>query len=287
MFEKLRKIRYYIAAAILVIIGITALFSKLIVPGLIIVGIGFLIFSLWEFLLKEREEKIDTLIGEIQAMKSENKSLRDDIRSLSERKLNISEINTILDLGLLEVDTNFKRTVNKNFTVEGKQVQFIGVLNVNLKAKYGIDIRKLKFRVDEANSEIYVLNAEPRFLSFSKRNLNWEIDQILEYNAPFLGMNRWQTNPKLDQLAGQIREEIRIATEKETENGPQELNWIIIPLRKHVEAALELIVGMRGYKIRMADSDDGGFRPVTEILQSPGNKKLSQRNEDSDETTSM
>ena len=65
-------------------------------------------------------------------------------------------------------------------------------------------------------------------------------------------------------MANQIKEEIRMKTERETENGPRELDWITKPLRKHVETALELILGTRGYTIRLTELDSGSYKPIQE-----------------------
>lgn len=266
---KFKNIRFYLIAGIVLLIGIILLLNKAIITGLIILGIGGLIFSLWEFFLKEKESKIDGLTREIQKMQAENQSLKQDIQELSSRKLNITEVNEILDLGLIEVDTSFKRTVNRSFGVGGRNVQFIGVLHVDFIAKYGVDFRNLKYRIDEEKREISIANANPQFLSFSKRNCEWEIAEILEYNEPFFGGNHWKTNPRLDKLASQIKDEIRVKTERETENGPRELDWVIRPLRKHVETALEVILGMRGYRIRLTELDGGDYKPLNDYPKAP------------------
>lgn len=265
---KFKNLKFYLIAGLVILIGIILLFNKAVVMGLVAFGTGLVIFSMWEFFLKEKENRIDLLTKEIQRIKNENQSLKQDIDELSNRKLNITEVNEILDLGLIEVDTCFKRTVNRSFEVDHKNVQFIGVLNVDFIAKYGVDFRKLRYRVDEERHEISIANADPQFLSFSKRNCEWEIAEILEFNEPFFGGNHWKTNPKLDKLANQIKEEIRIKTERETENGPKELDWVIRPLRKHVETALELILGTRGYKIRLTELDNGNYKPLSDYPRS-------------------
>jgi cell division protein FtsL len=264
---KFKKLRFYIISGLLIVIGLILLFNKTIVAGLIILGAGAVLVILWELFLKEKEKQIDLLNEEIQRMKTENSSLKEDIVELSNRKLNISEVNSILDLGLIEVDTNFKRSINRELKEGDKNVQFIGVLHVDFIAKYGVDFRKLLFKVDEASREICIANANPQFLSFLKRNCVWEIAEILEYNQPFFGTNHWKTNPKLDKLANQIKEEIRIKTERETENGPSELDWIIRPLRKHVETAIELIVGVKGYHVRFTELDDDNYKPMAEYTK--------------------
>ncbi|MBN1416698.1 MAG: hypothetical protein JW973_16475 [Bacteroidales bacterium] len=261
---KLKNLRFYLITGLISAVGIILLLNKTILIGLILLGIAAIILLLWELFLKEKEKQIDMLNKEIERMRSENTSLKEDVIELSNRKLNISEVNSILDLGLIEVDTNFKRTVNRELQEGDKSVQFIGVLHVDFIAKYGVDFRKLLFKVDEERREICIANANPQFLSFSKRNCVWEIAEILEYNKPFFGSNHWKTNPKLDKLANQIKEETRVKTERETENGPSELDWIIRPLRKHVETAIELIIGVKGYNIRFTELDSDNYRPLAE-----------------------
>jgi hypothetical protein len=264
MFQ-FKKLRFYLITALLIVVGLILLFNKTFAAGLIVLGIAVLVFLLWELFLKEKEKQIDVLNKEIQRIRSENSTLKEDVAELSNRKLNISEVNTILDLGLIEVDTNFKRTINRELQEGDKSVQFIGVLHVDFVAKYGVDFRKLLFKVDEGRREICIANANPQFLSFSKRNCVWEIAEILEYNKPFFGSDHWKTNPKLDKLANQIKEEIRMKTERETENGPSELDWIIKPLRKHVETAISLIIGIKGYNIRFTELDGDAYRPMAEF----------------------
>jgi cell division protein FtsL len=262
---KFKKLRFYLISALLIAAGLVLMFNKILVAGLVVIGIAVFVFLLWELFLKEKEKQIDALNHEIQRMKAENSSLKEDIAELSNRKLNISEINNILDLGLIEVDTNFKRTVNREMKEGDKTILFIGVLHVDFVAKYGVDFRKLLYKVDEARKEICIANANPQFLSFSKRNCVWEIAEILEYNKPFFGTKYWKTNPKLDKLANQIKEEVRQKTERETENGPSELDWIFRPLKKHVETAISLIVGIKGYNIRFTELDGDNYRPMTDF----------------------
>ena len=133
------------------------------------------------------------------------------------------------------------------------------------------------FKIDEENKEISISNANPEFLSFTNRTSKWEIDEILEYNIPFLGSGHWRTNPKLENLANTIKEEIRIQVEKESENGPSELKWIVDPLRKHVERALELFLGAQGYKIRIVEQIGDNFKSLIEYGKENELEQFSRR----------
>ena len=120
-------------------------------------------------------------------------------------------------------------------------------------------------KINEETKELSISNAKPEFLSFIKRTCKWEIAEILEFNIPFFGTEHWKTNPKLDKIANEIKEETRIKVEQETENGPSELNWITESLRKHVERTLELFLGTQGYKIRFTEIDEDGYKSLYEI----------------------
>ncbi len=257
-----KSIGFYFTISIIIFVGALLLFNDIFAIGIVILGLAGFLFFLWAFMLKDKTKLIDSLKEEIKKVRSEKKSMEQELEDYSKRKLNISEVNTVLELGLIEVDTSFKRTVNKQFMVKDRKVQFIGVLHVDFIAKYGVDFRKLMYKINEEQKEISIANAEPEFLSFSKRNIKWEITEILEFNTPFMGSGHWRTNPKLDSIANEIKEETRILVEKETENGPGELKWVVGSLRKHVERALELIIGVQGYKIRFTSLDDDNYKSL-------------------------
>jgi len=122
-------------------VGLILLFNEIFTLGLLIVGIATIVFILWEFLLKEKARQIEMLNEKLIRSDEENKRLRGEVEDYSKRKLNISEVNSILELGLFEVTTNFKRTVNKSLEINSKNVQFIGVIDVDFIAKYGVDFR--------------------------------------------------------------------------------------------------------------------------------------------------
>jgi hypothetical protein len=113
----------------------------------VILGVGALIWFLSEFLLKDKQKRINSLNDELLSLKADKSKMEKEIEDYSKRKLNISGVNTILELGLFEVNTNFKRTINKQFKVKDKNVQFIGVLNVDFIAKYGVDFRKIMYKI--------------------------------------------------------------------------------------------------------------------------------------------
>lgn len=273
----IRKLKSYAFAGIFLIVGVLLIINEIFTVGLIIIGIGILIITIWELLLKEKVKQNELLNQKLLDKEEENKILKNKIEDYSKRKLNISEINMVLELGLFEVKTNFKRSINRKFKIKNKSVHFIGVIDVDFIAKYGVDFRKLKFRIDENEKEIFLSNANPQFLAFTKRTCKWEIDEILEYNIPFLGVGHWKTNSNLDKLANKIKEDVRTQVELDSENGPVELKWITEPLRNHVEKALELIFGVQGYKIRFTELDGENYKSFQEFTDENRLEQLSTR----------
>ena len=132
-------------------------------------------------------------------MKSENVELRN-------RKLNISEIKSVVDLGLMEVNTNFTRVWNEKSDHENKHIRFLGALQVSIVAKYGLDMKDLRVKFDPEKNELTVANIQPKFLSFSDLNFDWKIAEVLEYDVPLLGEKHWQTTKDLEALNGEFKE---------------------------------------------------------------------------------
>ncbi|MDA3905077.1 MAG: hypothetical protein PF484_03285 [Bacteroidales bacterium] len=142
-----KNINSYLIFGSISIIIIILLFNKMFAIAFVILGVGALIWFLSEFLLKDKQKRINSLNDELLSLKADKSKMEKEIEDYSKRKLNISGVNTILELGLFEVNTNFKRTINKQFKVKDKNVQFIGVLNVDFIAKYGVDFRKIMYKI--------------------------------------------------------------------------------------------------------------------------------------------
>ena len=92
-----KRIRYYLIAGLVLIVGLILLFNEVFTLGLVIVGISAMVFVLWEFLLKDKVKQIELLNDQLLDRDEENKRLKENIEDYSKRKLNISEITPILD----------------------------------------------------------------------------------------------------------------------------------------------------------------------------------------------
>ncbi len=260
-----KNLKIYLYIIAIIAITVILILNKFLVYGLVFLGLGFLGLKFWQLLIKSKEDEIFNLNKRVNDLVEKVNKLDDENKVLRNRKLTISDLNSILDLGLIEVNTNFTRILNKEIKIENRELRFLGALKVDLKAKYGINLNDLKFKYLEAENEIWVANAKPRFLSFGSRKISWEIDEMLEYKKPLFATNHWGSHPDLDKISNEIKEEYRIKIEEETEVGPEELLWILKPLEYQIEKALSLMLGNNQRKIVLVDNMDDHFFTLSEF----------------------
>lgn len=260
-----KNLKVYLTLIAIIVIGTLLIFNELILYGLILIGSAFLIFSFWKIFLKKKQEEIFDLNKQLSLEKEQKDSLLEENNELKNRKLNISEIKTILDLGLIEIDTNFTRTWNNSFKYSNRNVHFIGALQVNIIAKYGIDLKELKIKFDKGTNTVSVANINPKFLSFKDLDYDWKISEIMEYKKVWVGTNHWRKSTELEGYAAQLKENLRKTIHQEVLNGPQELKWVLEPLRKQIENSLEILIGtVPDRKILIVDKFDESFLSIEE-----------------------
>lgn len=179
--------------------------------------------------------------------------------------MNISEIKDVLDLGLMEVNANFTRVWNEKSTHESKRIQFIGALQVSIIAKYGLDLKDLRVKFNKETNEIIVANIAPKFLSFNDLNYNWKIAEVLEYKLPMIGEEYWKKSDDMDGLNSEIRDKYQKHIHEEVKNGPEEMKWVLEPLKKQVAGALEILFDAKGRKIRIVEKFDESFKALQDF----------------------
>ena len=195
-----------------------------------------------------------------------NEKLMEENAFLKERHFQITQIKSILEMNLFEIDTRFKRTFNRTEMLNDREIRHIGSLGVSLKAKYGIDLKELRFKYLTESDELIVANINPRFLSFGNRKLEWEFFETLEYRRqlPLTG-KRWMTSDDLAEKADKLKEEIRLETEHSLESGPEEFAWIMEPIRENVENTIRIMFRGICSNIRIAELADKSFVPLEGI----------------------
>lgn len=264
-------IKRYGIFILLVLIALILLANKLIIWGLAAMGIGLFIFGIQQLI--NLNVKVTQFEGDVERLEYRNKALlkeklklEEENTFLKERHFQITQIKSILELNLFEIDTRFTRSINKKDIINERNIKYFGSLSVAVKAKYGIDCKELRFKYIAERDELIVANINPKFLSFGNRKLEWDFFEIYEFrNQNPLAEKRWMTSDNLYKYANRIKENYRVDTEKSLENGPEEFEWIYTPIRKNVENTIKVLFGGLCDKILIAEKADDDFVPLEEI----------------------
>lgn len=262
--------RYLLVAGIL-LVAVILLANKLLIWGAAFLAAGLIILGIQQLILlnvkvSKFEDNISGLEEKNQGLAKLNEKLMEENAFLKERHFQITQIKSILEMNLFEIDTRFKRTVNKTEQFSDREIRYIGSLGVSLKAKYGIDLKELRFKYMPESDELIVANINPRFLSFGNRKLEWEFFETLEYRRQLpLTVKRWMTSDDLAERAEKLKEEIRLQTEHSLESGPEEFAWIMEPIRENVENTIRIMFKGICSNIRIAKLADNSFVPLESI----------------------
>jgi len=267
MKKLLQNIKVYLTLIAIIAVAVLLIISDFLKYGLIVLGAGMLFIWAWDTFVKKKEDEISKLNEDLKSSKAQEKRLENEVNTLRHQKLNVVNIQSILDLGLMEIDTNFTRTWNEKFTHENKSVHFIGALQVKVIAKYGIDLKELRIKFDANSNTIYVANVNPKFISFNDLEYHWKIAEIMEYQQPFFGANHWRKSSSLQELGVQIQENFRTKTHQEVKNGPEELSWITTPVKKQIANTLEIFLGAPNRTIEIVDAYDESFQLLENYSQ--------------------
>jgi hypothetical protein len=262
MFHNLKM---YIILGAIAAIALVLVLNKLLVYGLVVFGVGMAAVAAYHLFMKQKDDEINQLRKQLKETDKTASSLKSENVELRNRKLNISEIKSVVDLGLMEVNTNFTRVWNEKSEHENKHIRFVGALQVSIVAKYGLDMKDLRVKFNEEKNELIVANINPKFLSFSDLNYDWKIAEVLEYTVPLVGEKHWQTTKDLEALNSEMKENYRKRINEEVKNGPVEMEWVINPLRKQVAGALEIMLGANGRTIKIVDKFDDTFKALKEV----------------------
>ncbi len=64
-----------------------------------------------------------------------------------------------------------------------------------------------------------------------------------------------------------MKENYRKRINEEVKNGPAEMEWVLVPLKKQVAGALEMLLGAQGRKIRIVEKFDDSFKELREYTE--------------------
>lgn len=268
---KMTSIKRYILVIAILAVAVILLANKLVIWGAVFIAGGLIVLGIQQLIqlnvkVSKFEDNITGLEEKNQGLAKMNEKLIEENAFLKERNFQITQIKSILEMNLFEIDTRFKRTLNKTELFNDREIRHVGSLAVSLKAKYGIDLKELRFKYLPESDELIVANINPRFLSFGNRKLEWEFFETLEYRRqlPLTG-KRWMTSDDLADKAEKLKEEIRLQTEHSLESGPEEFTWIMGPIRENVENTIRIMFKGLCSNIRIAELADNSFVPLEAI----------------------
>ena len=235
--KRLKRIERILLLLAVIAAVIFAATNKFLVYGLVTVAILLGILLILKMVASEKDGKIDELEKRVKANDSR-------IKELENRKISVSRITSIAELGLMEVDSSFTRVFNRTYD-DGKK-RFVGALRIDIKAKYGVDLKELRFKREAGR--VKVANLNPKFLSVTGRKCAWQIAETMELveanqmNRKLFGSeDYWRTRSRNDKFTMEICDEITRQTESELENGIEELEWTEKIMRNQITAMLKLL----------------------------------------------
>lgn len=261
----IKKNKHYLIFALIMILAIFLLTSKLILWGLAVFAGGLIFLGIQQLInlnvkVSNFQSNMDVLGEKNSDLLKQNLRLKEENSFLKDRHFQITQIRSILELNLFEIDTKFNRSVSKQEKINDRDIKYFGSLNVSLTAKYGIDCKELRFSYDSVNDILSVANINPKFLSFGNRKLEWDYFEILEYkNILPLTVKRWMTGDDLSKYAAKIKEEYRLNTENSLQKGPEEFAWIHTPIKNNVESLIKILFSGLCRNIQIVDKTDESF----------------------------
>jgi cell division protein FtsB len=274
----------YLIIAALVVVAIILLSGKLIVWGLAMLGAALIILGIQQLIqlnvkVTIFEDNIKKLDEKNNDLAKQNKDLAEENNFLRERHFQVTQIKSILELNLFEIDTKFSRPVTSKEEYDGRDIKYFGSLSVSLKAKYGIDIKELRFKYDSVSDVLTVANINPKFLSFGTRKMEWDFFEIFEYRSQNIFADpKWMVSFDLYEYAARLKEKYRVKLENSIDKGPEEFEWIHKPIRENVENAIKVLFRNMCPNIEITDKADDSFIPLEKLSfgPEPVKKKLSE-----------
>jgi len=260
IWKKYKKELIFIA---ILLFGLSALLSRMNQFGVSLI-VGAVLMYLYVKLVHKDNP------NELKQLKQKLENQQNEIEELKKRKLNVVGLKNILEVGLMEIDTNFTRTWNEKFEEDGNDLHFIGALQIHLVAKYGVNLKDLKVQIDHQNKQIFIGNLHPKFLSFSEINHDWKIAEMMEHKKrPWIIGNYWKKSEQYQELLNKKMEEKRKALYDEVKQGPEEIQWLIKPLYQQVENTMRVLLNRADYDIEFVSEFNKQFEPIEAYFEDP------------------
>ena len=181
--------------------------------------------------------------------------------------LNVVELSPILHLAVMNIDSSFVRTYIREDEDAG--LTFNGALRADICAEYGIKLEEVGFRYDAVNNTLYLADFHPGLISFSKKQLSWEIANSYASRS-ILGRSFVSaSNPAAKAYTAKMCRELRDDLEKEIDDRRiAEFEWLSPMISQQVTDMLKMLVGRPGLSIITMEG-----RPEGDYLSFPEFRK--------------
>lgn len=246
-----------IAAAVLAALVCVRLllYKETLIFGLVLLGTIVLAYLVWRAFVKSgrddlrrSERKGAELEEEVQSLKKTISGLNRELEEKSRSRLNVVELSPILHLAVMDIDSSFVRTFVRE-SPDGSII-FNGALRADIRAEYGVKLEDVRFKYDAGSNTLMLANFHPGLLSFSKKQLNWEIAR--SYRTRHLLGHEFSavTDSVADAFTKQMCEQLRAGLEKEIDDRQiAEFNWLSPMISQQVTDMFKMLVGKPGLSI--------------------------------------
>lgn len=223
--------------------------------GLALLLAGLIAFLVWKAFVKNgredlrrSERKGKELEEEVTSLKKEIAGLYRELEEKGRSPLNVVELSPILHLAVMNIDSSFVRTFIREDEDAG--LTFNGALRADICAEYGIKLEDVGFRYDVENNSLYLANFHPGLISFSKKQLSWEIANSFASRS-ILGRSFVSaSHPAAKAYTARMCKELRDGLEKEIdERKIAEFEWLSPMISQQVTDMLKMLVGRPGLSI--------------------------------------
>lgn len=286
------------AGAVLLVFVIMALtryefYEATLKYGLIFFGMLFFGYLIWKAFIKNGREDLkrsEKLLKEKEQKEAEmEKTIRDLSRELAENRhsrLNVMELNPILHIAVLNVNTSFTRS----YVREEGEMTFNGALRVDINAEYGARLEDARFKYDPISNTLSIADFKPGLISYSKKQLTWDIARSYRSRPNILGIERADISDQQAELfTNQMCEKLRGELEKEIDDRQvAEFDWLSPMISQQVVDIFKLMIGRETLNIAVEEKYDDTFvdlntfraqlaQPLEEVPQLPDVQEIIEK----------
>lgn len=252
------KKRNWILLAVAVVVALVCvrlfLYRETVVFGFVLLGLAVFGFLVWKAFikngredLKRSERKSKDLQNEVDQLKKQVSGLSRQLEEKEKSRLNVVELSPVLHLAVMNIDSSFVRTYVRE---SDDGITFNGAIRADICAEYGVKLEDVKFKYDAASNTLMLANFHPGLLSFSKKQLNWEIAKSYKTHHLFGREFSSVSDSAADAFTKRMCEELRTELEREIDDRKiAEFNWLSPMISQQVTDMFKMLIGKPGLSI--------------------------------------